>query len=127
MRTLGIDYGRVKIGLSIAETTLAEPFRVLRVDSSSEAIEKIRDVVAEEGIEGIVVGISEGEMGEETKKFIEDLKQKTSTPVETFDETLSTYEAQKSSIMSGIKRSKRREMEDAYAATIILQNYLDRV
>jgi len=46
-------------------------------------------------------------------------------PVETFDETLSTYNAQRASIEAGMKRKKRKDMEDAYAATLILQGYLD--
>ena len=125
MRTLGIDYGRAKLGLALAETTLAEPLKVLRIDSLEDAILKVKDVVEDEGIEGIVVGVSEGEMGEESQDFAQRLKAILNVPIETFDETLSTYEAQKSSILSGIKRSKRKEMEDAYAATIMLQNYLD--
>ena len=46
-------------------------------------------------------------------------------PVETFDETLSTHDARRVSIEEGMKRKKRKGMEDAYAATIMLQGYLD--
>jgi putative Holliday junction resolvase len=48
-----------------------------------------------------------------------------SIPVVTFDETLSTKEAQILSKEAGIGQKKRHQMEDAYAATIMLQNFLD--
>ena len=69
-KILGIDYGRKKIGLSIAEGKLASPLKVLRAKSESEAILKIKNEVEKEEIERIVVGISEGEMGEEIKEFV---------------------------------------------------------
>ena len=46
-------------------------------------------------------------------------------PVETFDETLSTQDAQRMSKEAGIKQKRRHLMEDAYAAAIMLQNFLD--
>ena len=41
------------------------------------------------------------------------------------DETLTTKEAQDLSQKAGIKRKKRRELEDAYSASLILQSYID--
>ncbi len=125
MRILGIDYGRKKIGLATASRSLAEPYEVIRFQSEKEVFEKIDAVVKKEKIETVVVGISEGEMGEESQNFSLNLKEKLSIPVETFDETLSTQEAQRLSQEAGIKRIKRHELEDAYAAAVMLQNYLD--
>lgn len=119
IKILGVDYGRRKIGLATFEAGLAEPWKVINVTSFEDALEKTSQIIKEEGVTKVVVGVSEGQMGNESKKFAEKLG------AETFDETLSTQDAQRLSIEAGIKRSKRQKMEDAYAATIMLQNYLD--
>ena len=41
------------------------------------------------------------------------------------DETLSSHDAIEMSVASGMGRKKRKEMEDAFAASIMLQNYID--
>jgi len=125
MRILGIDYGQAKMGLAIADARLAEPYKVIRYKSPTEINQKIVDVVRVEGIEKVVVGVSEGKMAEESANFGSVLASVLSVPVETYDETLSTHEAQSLSIAAGIGPKRRKEMEDAYAAAIILQSYLD--
>lgn len=127
MKILGIDYGRKKIGLATATSILAEPYQVVRYETIGEAIKKIRQVIEKEEIKKIVIGISEGQMGEETKKFSQSLslRLRLKILVETFDETLTSFDAQKMAIEAGIKRSKRKNLEDAYAATLMLQSYID--
>lgn len=118
-KILGIDYGRSKIGLCIADGPLAEPFKVIRYSNRQSLIEEIKKIIEKENIEKVVVGVSEGKMAEESRSFAEEFK------AETFDETLTSQDAQSLSIQAGINRKKRHEMEDAFAATIMLQNYLD--
>ena len=124
MRILGIDYGKKKIGLAVSDGPLAEPLKVIRFKTKEEAIIKVEKVVKVEQVEQLVVGVSEGKMGEESKRFGEKLKRTLDIAVEFQDETLSSIEAQRLSIEAGIKRKKRKEMEDAYSAALILQNYL---
>lgn len=125
MKVLGVDYGRSKVGLAIGEGSLAEPLKVIRYKDSKALDGEIKKIVEKEGFEKVVVGISEGKMAEETKEFVKRLEEKLEIPVETFDETLTSQDAQALSIEAGVKRSKRKKMEDAYAASIMLQNYLD--
>jgi putative Holliday junction resolvase len=120
MKTIGVDYGRSKIGLAFSEGSLAEPFKVIRVKSFDDAVAKVTEVVKVEQVEKVIVGVSEGMMGEESKKFADVVG------AETFDETLTSLDAQTLSRQAGIGQKKRREMEDAYAASIMLQNYLDQ-
>jgi putative Holliday junction resolvase len=124
---LGLDYGRRKIGLALAdiESKLAEPLRILRVDSMEDALKKVSRVSGVSRVSKVVMGVSEGKMAEETKEFGRKLEKKLRIPVVFQDETLTTHEAQKLSQKAGIKRAKRKEMEDAYSATLILQSYLD--
>ena len=113
------------MGLALATSSLAEPYRVIRSETTEEAIRKINQVVAKEKIEKIVVGVSEGVMAEETRKFGNKLKKVVNLPLVFQDETLSTKIAKTLSMEAGIRRKKRKELEDAYSATLILQDYLD--
>lgn len=119
MKTLGIDYGRRKMGLAITDGSLASPWKVLRVNNFDDAIQKIEREIAIEKPNRIVVGISEGEIGEESRKFAKKIG------AETFDETLSTKRAQELSKEAKIGRRKSKNLEDAYAACVMLQSYLD--
>lgn len=126
MKILGIDYGSKKIGVAIGDTEnkFAEPLMVIRYKTIEEGIQKIEQVIQIEKATQIVLGLSEGKTAMKTKEFAEVLKRKLQTPIVYEDETLSTLDAQKLSIEAGIKRKKRRGLEDAYAAAITLQNYL---
>ncbi|MFI5240945.1 MAG: Holliday junction resolvase RuvX [Microgenomates group bacterium] len=125
MKILGIDYGRRKIGLAFSETPISEPLKIILYEEPEVLKEKIKRIITEKEVERVVVGVSEGEMGEESKKFGKDLEEYVGIPVVFFDETLSTQYAQELSIQAGIGRKKRHKMEDAYAASVMLQNYLD--
>jgi len=125
MRILGIDYGRSKIGISIADGPLAEPMEVIRYSNIEILEDRLRDIVNKNGIKKVIVGVSEGQMAKESRKFALTIGRKLATPVETYDETLSSQDAKRLSIEAGISHKKRLKMEDAYAATIILQNYLN--
>jgi len=126
MKILGIDYGRKKMGLSIATGKLAEPYKVIRIQEEEDATAKIGEIVKEEGVDEIVVGISEGAMGEETRSFGKRLSGRLGINVEFWDETLSTQDSQTLSIEAGLSRKKRKGLEDAFAATVMLQSYLER-
>lgn len=126
MQTLGIDYGRKKMGLSIATGKLAEPYKVIRIQKEEDATAKIGEIVKQEGVELVVVGISEGAMGEETRSFGKRLSGRLGIKVEFWDETLSTRDSQALSIEAGLSRKKRRGLEDAFAAAVMLQSYLER-
>jgi putative Holliday junction resolvase len=126
MQLLGIDYGRKKIGLALSGGKLAEPYKVLRVKFIGEGAKKVSKIVEDKNIEKIVVGISEGKTGQEARAFGDKVGYLSKRPVVFQDETLSTADAQRLSIKAGIKRKKRKEMEDAYSAALILQFYLDK-
>ncbi|OGM28388.1 hypothetical protein A2962_02695 [Candidatus Woesebacteria bacterium RIFCSPLOWO2_01_FULL_39_61] len=129
MKVLAIDYGRKKIGVAVAnsESNLAEPLSVIRFETQEEAIKRVSEIAKIENVAKVIVGVSEGEMAKETKMFGKKLEEELKIAVIYQDETLSTQEAQVLSIKAKIKRKKRRELEDAYSAALILQNYLDNV
>lgn len=125
MKYLGIDYGRRKIGLAVSNGRLSEPFQVIRYKDYDKMIAHVVRVIDIQKIENIIVGMSENEMGDEIKKFASILGSHTSVPIVFSDETLTSHDAIEMSVASGMGRKKRKEMEDAFAASIMLQNYLE--
>lgn len=125
MKTLGIDYGRRKVGLAYAEFSLATPLTVLRFESEGQLFDELKRLVAKEDIERIVVGVSEGEMEDESREFGRQLMARIELPIYFQDETLTSYDADRLAREAGKGAQKRKEMEDAYAATLILQEFLD--
>lgn len=123
MILLGIDYGERKTGLAIARGGLVEPLQTVKTkDLFSLIIAKYK----EEKIEKVVLGISEGGLTGKIKSFKKKLKKKLPIEIEFSDETLTTLDAKK--ILGKIKRKKRykRKMEDAVAAAVMLEYYLER-
>ena len=125
MIILGVDYGRRKIGLALSEGSLAQPLGVVKVTSSLDAVGKMRQAVAKHLAGTIVLGISEGKMAEEQKEFARLLSQTLPVEVRTWDETLTTMDAKSLSLAAHLPRAKRRKLEDAFAASVMLQSYLD--
>lgn len=122
MRYLGIDYGKKKIGLALSDGQIASIFKIVEVSSLTDALVKTKKIIFDEKIDRVVIGIAEGESGKIAKVFSKNLSREI-TVIET-DETLSTKEAQSMMIQLNIPQKKRKK-EDAFAAAIILQNFLD--
>jgi putative Holliday junction resolvase len=127
MNFLGIDFGLRKIGLALGndEIRLAEPYGVVFYNDLDDGLRKILRIMERMNVQKVVVGVSEGKSGRLSKNFGKLLSKKSGVEVAFQDETLSTVDAKLKSIQSGIGREKRRRLEDAYAASVILQNYLD--
>ncbi len=124
-KILGIDYGLKKVGLAVSVGTLASPLKVIRYSSLEQLVIEIKQTAEKENIEVLVVGVSEGKSAESARKFGGVLAEELNLPVNFVDETLSTQDVQRLTQEAGMKRKKRKEMEDAFAAALILQSYLD--
>jgi putative Holliday junction resolvase len=123
MNLLGIDYGKSKVGLALATGPLASPYKVIK--NNNKLFNQLEEIIKSENINKIIVGLSENEIAEDQKAFTEELKSKLNIEVILQDETLTTRDAQYLSREAGINRSKRKRLEDAFAATLILQSHLD--
>ena len=123
MILLGIDYGRKRIGLALAVNNIVEPRKsiVWREKKKEELFLKIKEICSQEKVEKIVVGLSHGKMGQETRRFVDELKKIVGLPVELVDETLTSWQAEK---MVGWRHKNKI---DAVAAALILERYLDKL
>lgn len=84
-------------------------------------------IIQQYQIENIVVGLSEGAMGEKARAFGERLKDSTNLPVFYQDETLTSVRATSQMVESGMRQSQRQVMDHNVAAANILQDYLDNL
>ena len=123
MNYLGVDWGLKRVGLAISEGKIASPLAVLSVNSLQDGLDKLISFIKREEIDIVVIGKPEGESGKRVEAVVKKLK-KVGLKVIEADETLSTQEAKKFLLRIGVSRKSRR-LDDAWAATIILQRFLD--
>ena len=130
MRFLALDVGTRRIGLAISDSGIfARPHGVLHRKSKKEDFARLRRLIGELKIERVIVGIpyslsgSEeiGPQARQVKRYAEALAEVVPVPVEYFDESYSTVDAQAQLSTAGQKNVPI----DAAAAAVILQNYLD--
>lgn len=140
MRFLGIDYGARRIGLALSDhlATVARPWQVVAAAGSAAAsakllaplIGKLRSSDDPE-LDGLVVGLPRRLNGEDTDQtpvvrvFAEVLAEHTGLPVTLQDERLSSVEAEARLADRGADWRARKQLVDAEAAAIILQDFLD--
>jgi len=134
MRILGIDYGRRRLGLALSDASevLASPLPPRVRANEAADLSFLCDLVAERGIERIVVGLpllmdgSPGEMADEVLAFAATLEARCKVPVDPFDERLTSREAERVLVQADLSRARRRGLRDSVSAVLILQGYLDR-
>lgn len=122
-KTLAIDFGTVRIGLAISIASLADPLKI--IPNNEHTIEEIKKIIKEESVEQILLGLSEQEMAEKIKNFANELKKEINLPIIFHDETLSSKETHFKINNSHLKKSKKRQPIDHYAASHFLQEWLD--
>ena len=133
-RILGVDYGDVRVGLALSDTTklIASPFKTIQNKNSGSLISKLKEIISENDVESIVVGFPIGMKGQDTNQTVKvkDFTQSLSTlclPIFMEDERLSSIAAKKSLFMENIKTGHNKELIDQRAAAIVLQQFLDRI
>ncbi len=134
-RILAIDYGAKRTGLAVTD-----PLKIiassLRTEPTETLLPFLKDYLSREEVETIVVGQPfrldgrPSDIEQEILKFIDKLKkQHPAIPIERIDETYTSKIASQTLIASGVKKKKRRDkgLLDSISATLILQDYLERI
>src|SRR3990167_6798115 len=107
---LGIDFGRKKVGLAIADSFIASPLRVIRGSSMEELINNTLGVIKKLKVSEIIVGVSEGEIAREARIFGKKLALEAGVELKFTDEVLTTHEAKRKAIEAGIGQKKRQKL-----------------
>lgn len=132
-KILGIDYGHVRVGVSVSDydQTIAFGRNSIKNDSKRSLFKSLRDICEKENIIKIVVGLPVNMEGEytaqtlEVKKFGEALQKLIDIPVVYHDERLTSVESDVILSAIGYSGKEKRKEKDKIAASLILQNYLD--
>lgn len=122
IKYLGIDYGLAHIGLATSEHTLATPLPSLKNDSS--LFSHLSSIILRDRITNIVCGIPEGSLAPKIIEFADHLRASTGIPVILHQETLSSQDAKQKLHSSGANLIKKKN-DHAYAACLILEDYLE--
>jgi len=135
VRTLGVDLGRVRIGLALADDVLRTARALTTVIRRGEApdLAAIAALGQEYEVDHAVLGLplnmdgTEGPSARLARAFAPKLSAALGgVPVDLFDERLSSFEAETRLRDRGLSSKDRRGMVDAEAAAVILQGWLDR-
>ena len=132
-RNLGLDIGDKRIGVALSdpEGVLASPFTIINRKNEMADIEAIISIISQHQVERVIAGLprsmdgSLGKQAEKVKAFVQKLCSQTKVPVEFRDERLSTVSAKRLMQVANAKKSRKKARDDAVAAAIILQGYLD--
>ena len=132
-RILALDVGSRRIGLALSDELglTAQGLPTLRRTTKQHDFDSLRRVIAEHGVERVVVGHpvnmngSEGQRARQAALFARTLANRCELPVALWDERLTTRQAQRVLRESGIGLGKRTKAIDRMAAVLILQSYMD--
>ncbi|MDO8577585.1 MAG: Holliday junction resolvase RuvX [Dehalococcoidales bacterium] len=139
-RILSLDIGDRRIGVAMSDTLgiLATPLTILDRKKDELDVASIIDLVNKHDAGQILAGLPRslsggiGQQAEKVLEFVEKLKQQTNVPIELRDERFTTLDAQRlmreagtKNKRSNIKNKKEKMHDDAAAAAVLLQGYLD--
>jgi putative Holliday junction resolvase len=133
-RLLGLDVGSKTVGLALSDVTLtvATPYQTLRRGKFGDDAPRLRAIVEDEGVGGLVIGLplsmdgSEGPRCQSTRQFASNLLAVFDIPIAFWDERLSTAAVERLLINeANIPRKRRAALVDKMAAAYILQGALD--
>ena len=134
MIIMSVDLGKARTGLALCDKTefLASPYKVIFEKSPNRLPERVAEAAKEANAELVVVGLpknmdgSEGESAKNARAFAESLSELTGLPVKMQDERGTTITAHSFLNDTNTRGKKRKNVVDEVAATIILQDYLDK-
>lgn len=125
MRYIGIDFGRSRIGISVSDEAGSIAFPRIVIANDAHAIDALRAMVAAESVGAVVVGDARTLSGEAntvtaaSDAFSRKLEEALTVPVYRAREAWSSMEAARFA-------PKGKTHDDAAAAAIILQRFLDK-
>ena len=133
MRILALDHGSKRIGIAVSDElkVIAQPLEFVAAEPFADVLVRLTELVRDKQVELILVGMPrnmDGTYGPAALKvqdFIAALKGALTVPIRTWDERLTSAQANRVLIQGNVRRDKRKEKVDKMAAAILLQSYLD--
>ena len=131
-RLIGVDWGTVRVGVAMSDEERIMAFPLQHPLDTKTAVDDIRKLSKEYGIEKIIMGLplslqgKEGESAEKARKFGTQLAKKTGLEVEYVDERFSSVGSTQALHDQDIREKDQRQIKDNIAAALLLQQYLEK-
>jgi putative holliday junction resolvase len=132
-RILAIDHGTVRMGIAISDESkfIAQPLQFIPAQPFDKFRAQLEQLLREKEVELILIGMprnmdgSYGPAAEKVEAFIAELRKFVTVPIKTWDERLTSSQANRFLRESNVRGRKQRQRVDQTAAAILLQSYLD--
>jgi putative Holliday junction resolvase len=133
MRVLGIDHGTKRMGIALSDPSgmIAQPLEFIPAEPFANFLARLKEILREKEVELMIVGMprnmdgSYGPAAAKVQEFIAVLKENIIIPIRTWDERLTSAQANRFLIEANVRRQDRKEKVDKAAAAILLQSFLD--
>jgi putative Holliday junction resolvase len=130
---LALDHGSKRIGAALSDetATIAQPLEFIPAEPFARSLERIQQIVTGRQVREVLVGLPRnmngtcGPAAESALQFTAALREVLGIPVKTWDERLTSVQANRFLIEAGVRRRQRKSKVDQTAAAILLQSYLD--
>ena len=131
-----MDFGSKTVGVAVSDPLglTAQGVEIIRRKSENklrQTLARIEALIQEYEVETLVLGLPKnmnntmGDRAQKSLEFRDMLVRRTGLPVVMWDERLTTVEANRTLMESGVRRENRKDYVDELAAIFILQGYLD--
>jgi putative Holliday junction resolvase len=135
MRILALDHGTRRVGIAVSDELkmIATPLEFIPAEPFTDFLARLKEIIHAKEVGLILVGLprnmdgSYGPAALKVQEFIAVLKDKIAVAIQTWDERLTSAQAQRFLIQGGVRREKRKQKVDQTAAAILLQSYLDNL
>jgi putative Holliday junction resolvase len=133
MRVLAIDHGTKRMGIALSDPSgmIAQPLEFVPAEPFAGFLTRLKEILKEKEVDLIIIGMprnmdgSYGPAAAKVQEFIAVLKENIIIPIRTWDERLTSAQANRFLIEANVRRQDRKEKVDKAAAAILLQSFLD--
>jgi putative Holliday junction resolvase len=133
VRILALDHGTKRVGVAVSDAmkVIAQPLEYIPPEPFADFLARLKEILRDREVELILIGMprnmdgSYGPAALKVQEFVAALKNAVTVPIQTWDERLTSAQANRFLIQSNVRRDKRKEKVDKTAAAILLQSYLD--
>lgn len=133
MRVLAIDHGTKRMGIALSDPDgmIALPLEFIPAEPFRPFLERLKELIREKQVELVLIGLprnmdgSYGPAAAKVREFVAVLKETIAIPIQTWDERLTSVQANRMLIEGHVRRKERKTKVDQAAAAILLQSFLD--